>query len=86
MFVVHCGPNCCGDGLPPAPAPAAGNAAAADTAADTLTLQTLLLLVQVPPQLAALLPNLAALLKRGRDAPQTFPLVEAYLLLGAAHR
>lgn len=45
-----------------------------------------LLVPQVPPALCELLPNLAALLERGRDAPQTFPLVEAYLLLGAAPR
>ncbi len=42
--------------------------------------------MQVPPALCELLPNLAALLERGRDVPQTFPLVEAYMLLGAGQR
>ncbi|GLI59709.1 hypothetical protein VaNZ11_001566 [Volvox africanus] len=38
----------------------------------------------VPPQLRELLPNAAALLRRGRDAAALLPLLEAYLLLDAA--
>lgn len=39
---------------------------------------------QVQPQLAVLLPNLANIMRSGRDASQTLPLVESYLLLGSA--
>lgn len=41
---------------------------------------------QVPQELILLLPNLAAILKRGKDNTAVLPIVEAYLLLGAGTR
>ncbi|KAG2494047.1 hypothetical protein HYH03_007693 [Edaphochlamys debaryana] len=45
---------------------------------------TIASLPAVPPPLRELLPNAAALLRRGRDAAALLPLLEAYLLLDAA--
>ncbi|KAG2446721.1 hypothetical protein HYH02_008283 [Chlamydomonas schloesseri] len=45
---------------------------------------TIASLPSVPPQLRELLPNAAALLRRGRDHAALLPLLEAYLLLDAA--
>lgn len=41
-------------------------------------------LPEVPPQLLELLPHLGALLTRGKDNAAVFPIIESYLLLGAA--
>lgn len=42
--------------------------------------------LQVPPELTALLPQLAALLARGRDNTAALPILESHMLLGAAQR
>jgi len=39
---------------------------------------------EVTPQLLELLPNLSAILRRGKDNAAVFPILESYLLLGAA--
>ncbi|KAG1678184.1 hypothetical protein FOA52_016121 [Chlamydomonas sp. UWO 241] len=45
---------------------------------------TLCSLPEVPQQLLSLLPHLGALLSRGKDNASVFPIIESYLLLGAA--